>query len=81
MVMPRNVPSDSSQKKVIKAFKKMGWIVEDPRWGSGSHRLVRDPKSGYEQVIQSKIYKECLKTYCKVLEVNGYDASTFVRLV
>jgi len=65
MVMPINIPSDSSQKKILKAFKKMGWGILDGRWGKGSHRIVKNPKNSFEQVVQNHIYKEVIRTFCK----------------
>lgn len=81
MVMPKNIPSDSSQRKILKAFKKVGWQVLDGRWGKGSHRIVKDPKSGFEQTVQYKIYKEVINTFCKRLEDCNYDASEFIRYI
>ena len=42
---PSNFPSDSSQKNVIKAFKKIGFII-DATGGKGSHIKVIDPRTG-----------------------------------
>lgn len=78
-MMPTHIPSDSSQKKILKAFKKIGWELLDERWGKGYHRVVREPNTQFELVVQKNIYKEVLKTFCKELEARGYDASEFVR--
>lgn len=81
MMMPANFPSDSSQKKILKAFKKMGWEVLNEKWGKGSHRIVKESRTGFEQTVQYHIYKEVIKTFCKRLEEYGYDASEFLKYI
>ena len=78
--MPQhNIPSDSSQKKVIKAFKKLGFDVLPGRFGKGSHIYVKDPVSGIEITVQHKIYKEVIRDYCKKVENLYYDVDKFIK--
>lgn len=74
-----NIPSDSSQRKVLKAFKKIGFEILPSGFGKGSHRLVKDLKTGVCITIQRKIYKQVLESYCKRVEELGYSAEEFAR--
>lgn len=74
-----NIPSDSSQRKVLKAFKKIGFEVLSSGFGKGSHRLVKDPKTGICITVQHKIYKQVLESYCKKVKELEYDAEEFIR--
>ena len=76
-MQPVNVPSDASQRKIIRAFKKIGFVIE--RFGKGSHVLVTDPKSGASITVQYHNYKEVIRSYCQQLEKLGYDSSEFVK--
>ncbi|MCX6786089.1 MAG: type II toxin-antitoxin system HicA family toxin [Candidatus Komeilibacteria bacterium] len=76
-MQPVNIPSDASQKRIIKAFKKIGFVIE--RFGKGSHILVTDPKSGATITVQHRIYKEVIRSYCQALEKLGYDSSEFIK--
>ncbi|MFH1565295.1 MAG: type II toxin-antitoxin system HicA family toxin [bacterium] len=65
--MPQlNIPSDSSQKKVIKAFKKIGFIALS--LGKGSHQVMQDPKTGDCITVQYKIYKILSGNIARLLE-------------
>lgn len=59
-MLPAKLPSDSNQKKILKAFKKIGWEILPPRYGKGSHRVVRCPRTGTETTVQYHTYKEAL---------------------
>lgn len=72
-----NVPSDSTQKKVLKAFKKLGFT--ETLFGKGSHRMVEDPRTGAGITIQHKIRKDVLREYCKKIIELGYDADQFIK--
>lgn len=50
-----------------------------PQWGKGSHQLVKDPKSGFVQTVQYKIYREVIKTYLKRVNELGYDVEKFIK--
>lgn len=78
-MLPAKYPSDSSQKKVLKAFKKLGFEILPQRFGKGSHRLVKCPKSGVEIVVQYKIYKEVIRSYIKKVYELGYDVNKFIK--
>lgn len=78
-MLPPNYPSDSSQKKVLKAFKKLGFKILVPFCGKGSHRIVKCPKSGREITVQYKIYKEVIKSYLKIVDELGYDVEEFIK--
>lgn len=76
--MPQlNIPSDSSQKKIIKAFKKIGFIALP--LGKGSHQVMQDPKTGDCVTVQYKIYKNIIREYCKTVENLGYDVDEFIK--
>jgi len=78
-MQPVNVPSDASQKKIIKAFKKTGFVIEPKKFGKGSHILVTDPKSGSSITVRYHNYKEVIRSYCQKLEKLGYDSSEFIK--
>ncbi|MFH1187658.1 MAG: type II toxin-antitoxin system HicA family toxin [bacterium] len=76
--MPQfNIPSDSSQKKIIRAFKKLGFIVLP--LGKGSHQMMEDPKTGVRVTVQYKIYKDVIREYCKTIIELGYDVDKFIK--
>ncbi|MFH1412837.1 MAG: hypothetical protein ABIG10_02305 [bacterium] len=75
---PVNYPSDSSQKKILKAFKKVGFTILPPISGKGSHRMVKCQKTKLEITVQHKIYKEVIKSYIKKVEELGYDVDLFI---
>ena len=75
---PHNFPSDSSQKKIVKAFRKIGFIV-NTCGGKGSHIKIIDPKTKKWTTVQSKIYKEVIRSYIKFVEELGYDCDKFVK--
>ncbi|MEA2065009.1 MAG: hypothetical protein U9O66_01790 [Patescibacteria group bacterium] len=77
--MPRyNFPSDSSQKKIIKAFKKIGFITNNSG-GKGSHIKVIEPKSEKWIIVQKQVYKEAIRSYIKFVEKFGYDIEKFIK--
>lgn len=78
-MLPPNLPSDSSQKKILEAFKKIGFEILHRGYGKGSHRLVEDPKTGTVITVQHKIYREVIKSYCKDVDGLGYDVGEFIR--
>jgi predicted RNA binding protein YcfA (HicA-like mRNA interferase family) len=80
-MLPRNIKSDSSQKKILRAFAKLGFEILPGNYGTGSHRIVRDPKTDKEFTIQHRIDKYVIKDYCKKLESIGYDSSKFNNLI
>ena len=75
---PDNYPSDSSQKKILKAFKKLNFEILAPRYGKGSHRVVICKKTDTRVTVQYKVYKEVIKSYIKIVEKLGYDVSEFI---
>ncbi|MFC1615406.1 hypothetical protein ACFL2L_01265 [Patescibacteria group bacterium] len=78
-MLPPNIPSDSSQKKILKALKKIGFTIRSPLFGKGSHRLAECPKTGCSIIVQHKIYKEVIKSYCKRVDELGYDVDKFIK--
>ena len=78
-MQPVNVPSDASQKRVIRAFKKVGFTIEPKKFGKGSHIMVTDPKSGLSLTVQYHNYKEVIRSYCQKLEKLGYNSSEFIK--
>lgn len=72
-MLPRNLPSDVSQKRLARAFEKVGFVI-DYSGGKGGHCKLMDPKSGKFITLQSKIWKIVLKDKLKQSEELGYDA-------
>ncbi|MEA2064820.1 MAG: type II toxin-antitoxin system HicA family toxin [Patescibacteria group bacterium] len=76
--MPQfNFPSDSIQRKIIKAFKKLGFIKLP--LGKGSHQVMEDPKTKIRVTIQHKIYKNVIREYCKIIIMLNYDIDKFIN--
>ena len=73
-MLPRNLPSDISQKRLIKAFRKVGFIA-DYTGGKGGHCKMICPKTNKFIIIQSHIYKQVLRDKLEQAEILGYDAS------
>ncbi|MFH1900335.1 MAG: type II toxin-antitoxin system HicA family toxin [Patescibacteria group bacterium] len=76
-----NIKSDSNQRKILKAFKKLGFEILPTGFGKGSHRLVKDPRSGKEITVQHNIYKQVIRDYCKKVEQLDYDAEKFIKSI
>lgn len=73
-MLPPSLPSDVSQKRLAKAFQKVGFIV-DVSGGKGGHYKLIDPKSGKFITLQSHIWKIVLKKKLQQAEELGYDAA------
>lgn len=76
-MLPPNLPSDVSQQRLAKAFKKVGFVI-DYSGGKGGHYKLIDPKSGRFITLQSKIWKLVLKDKLKQAEALGYDATAIM---
>lgn len=74
---PFSFPSDSSQKKIIKAFRKIGFVIDVG--GKGSHIKVVDPRTKKWTIVQNKIYKETIRSYIKFIEELGHDCNKFIK--
>lgn len=72
-MLPHNLPSDISQKRLAKAFEKSGFVL-NVRGGKGGHYKLIDPKTGKFIIIQSNIFKAILIAKLKQAEELGYDA-------
>jgi len=77
-MLPRSLPSDVSQKRLAKAFQKVGFIV-NMTGGKGGHYKLIDPKTKYFITLQSNIYKQVLKEKLKQAEELGYDATEIMN--
>ena len=73
-MLPHNLPSDISQKRLAKAFEKAGFIL-DVSGGKGGHYKLICPKTNKFITLQWKIWKLVLKDKLKQAEELGYDAS------
>lgn len=73
-MLPPSLPSDVSQKRLAKAFEKVGFTI-DYHGGKGGHYKLVDPKSQKFITLQSKIWKVVLKDKLKQAEALGYDAA------
>jgi hypothetical protein len=77
-MLPRSLPSDVSQKRLARAFEKVGFIV-NVTGGKGGHYKLTDPKSGKFITLQSKVYKQVLRDKLKQAEELGYDATKIMN--
>ncbi|MBI2448162.1 type II toxin-antitoxin system HicA family toxin [Candidatus Microgenomates bacterium] len=77
-MLPHDLPSDISQKRLARAFVKMGFIL-DMSGGKGGHYKLTNPKNKQFITLQSKIYKEVLRDKLKQAEGWGYDAEEIMR--
>ena len=59
-MLPPSLPSDVSQKRLAKAFQKVGFVI-DPSGGKGGHYKLVDPKSGKFVTLQYHLWKIVLK--------------------
>lgn len=80
-MLPPNIKSDSSQKKILRALHKMGFIIQPGNFGKGSHIIVKDPKTNKEFTIQHRIDKYIIRDYCKKLEALEYDSNEFHNMI
>ena len=77
-MLPHNLPSDISQKRLAKAFEKAGFIL-DVSGGKGGHYKLICPKSNKVITLQSKLWKLVLKDKLKQAEELGYDATEIMN--
>lgn len=77
-MLPHNLPSDISQKRLAKAFEKSGFIL-NVRGGKGGHYKLIDPKTGKFITLQSNLYKMVLSAKLKQAEEFGYDATEIMK--
>ena len=77
-MLPRSLPSDISQKRLARAFEKVGFIV-NVTGGKGGHYKLIDPKTNTFITLQSKVFKEVLKNKLKQAEALGYDATEIMN--
>lgn len=77
-MLPSNLPSDISQKRLAKAFEKAGFIL-DVSGGKGGHYKLVCPKTGKFITLQSKVWKLVLKAKLKQAEELGYDATEIMN--
>lgn len=73
-MLPPNLPSDISQRRLARAFEKAGFTV-NTKGGKGSHCKLIDPKTKKFITLQSNIFKQVLKDKLKQAEELGYDAT------
>ena len=77
-MLPPSLPSDVSQKRLAKAFQKVGFVF-DPSGGKGGHYKLTDPKSGKCITLQSHLWKIVLKDKLRQAEELGYDATKIMN--
>lgn len=77
-MLPHNLPSDISQKRLAKAFEKSGFIL-NVSGGKGGHYKLTDPKTGKFITIQSNLYKIVFIAKLKQAEELGYDAEEIMN--
>ena len=77
-MLPPSLPSDVSQKRLAKAFQKVGFVI-DPSGGKGGHYKLVDPKSGKFITLQYHLWKIVLKKKLQQAEELGYDATAIMN--
>lgn len=77
-MLPPDLPSDISQKRLAKAFERVGFII-NIKGGKGSHCKLIDPKTKKFITLQSNIFKQVLKDKLKQAEEFGYDATEIMN--
>lgn len=77
-MLPHDLPSDISQKRLARAFEKAGFIL-NMKGGKGGHYKLVNPKNKQFITIQNKIYKEVLRNKLKQAEEWGYDATEIMK--
>jgi len=77
-MLPPNLPSDISQKRLAKAFEKAGFIL-NVAGGKGGHYKLIDPKTKRFITLQSNVFKQVLKDKLKQAEEMGYDATEIMN--
>jgi len=61
------LPGDIKRKKLTKALKRLGFVI-DKRGGDGSHYKIVWPKTQKSISIQSKLRKDVLQYVLKEIE-------------
>ena len=77
-MLPPNLPSDISQKRLAKAFEKAGFI-SNVAGGKGGHYKLIDPKTKRFITLQSNVFKQVLRDKLKQAEEMGYDATKIMN--
>ena len=77
-MLPPNLPSDISQKRLAKAFEKAGFIL-NVAGGKGGHYKLIDPKTKRFITLQSNVFKQVLRDKLKQAEEMGYDATKIMN--
>ena len=77
-MLPPNLPSDISQKRLAKAFEKAGFISNVAR-GKGGHYKLIDPKTKRFITLQSNVFKQVLRDKLKQAEEMDYDATEIMN--
>lgn len=77
-MLPHNLPSDISQKRLARAFEKAGFIL-NMKGGKGGHWKLTSPKNNKFITLQGKIFKEVLRSKLKQAEEWGYNAEEIME--
>jgi len=77
-MLPPNLPSDISQKRLAKAFEKAGFIL-NVAGGKGGHYKLIDPKTKRFITLQSNVFKQVLRDKLKQAEEMDYDATEIMN--
>ena len=77
-MLPPNLPSDISQKRLTRAFEKAGFIL-NVTGGKGGHYKLIDPKTKRFITLQSNVFKQVLRDKLKQAEEMGYDATKIMN--
>lgn len=77
-MLPPKLPSDISQKRLVKAFIKVGFVA-DWSGGKGSHCKLTCPRTKKIITVQNSLFKEVLKDKLKQAETLGYNAAQIMN--
>lgn len=77
-MLPHSLPSDISQRRLAQAFVKVGFEL-NMKGGKGGHWKLINPQNGQFITLQSKIFKEVLKSKLRQAEAWGYDATEIMK--
>lgn len=77
-MLPPDLPSDISQKRLARAFEKVGFILK-VAGGKGGHYKLIDPRTKKFITLQSNVFKQVLRDKLKQAEEMGYDATEIMH--
>ncbi len=77
-MLPPKLPSDIRQSRLLKALRKVGFVINLSH-GKGSHAQAVDLKTGRYITVPNHLYKIALYEILKLAEDLGYDATEIIN--